>query len=598
MTREAQIPLFLWVAAAIVAHLIWGGGAERVAGVIEERVEIREFARAVRSYVGRGTGTLEVALLDESEPEPTVPEPPPEAPPATALDDAEKESAAEDEDEKPAKRSKTPEQELDEELEKKAEAPKTPEPAKEKEEEPKKLETPPLEVPPPDTSRRIAVQQHVKDPNQPDNPEAEFIADQANKVEQQTQAKITSTDQNDPNPTSATRATASSSNDEPGDSDINKVAQSEDREGSPDRPNDDATKPSELRIAETRAAEKTPGAAEEERRQAGESNGAVEAKVPSQAPAQAGQLPLPETKQAEGMPKTLDSSAGSFTVPGERTASLEQKGRVGRKERKLPPRKSGGLGDLFGLGAAGLSPGGVNLNLSPRVAVSAIGQDRLARERVADGERRRSQHAGRWKPGGIERWRSAIENYAPSVRPGNQTALNTARVPFASYLNQIHNRLHPVFADGFLSSLDDLPSSHPMNQMGMSTNIEIVLDEEEGRIQRMGVTKTSGVTAFDIAALESVHKAQPFGTPPRAIVSPDGNVYLHWEFHRDPNNACSTYYARPFILKLQPKSVPPEITPEEPSAPAEGERHGKAQPRRAPARGWPSESNVALANAD
>lgn len=596
MTREAQIPLFLWVAAAIVAHLIWGGGAERVAGVIEERIEIREFARAVRSYVGR-PGTVEVTLLDESEPAPEAPEPPPAVPPETRAEEPDEQSAPEDEDERRTKPTKAPELEQKKELaSEKKEAAKKPE--QKKEEEQKKVETPPIEVPPSELARRIAVKQHVKDPNQKDNPDAEFIADEANKVAQQSQARVTSTDQNDPKPTTGSRATAASSNDDPGDSDINKVAQSEDREGSPDRPNDDATKPSELRVAEMRAEQKTPGAAEEERKQAGQQNGSVEAKIPSEGQAQAGQTPIPEVKHAEGMPKTLDSSSGAFTVPGERSAALEQKGRAGRKERRLPPRKSGGLSDLFGLGAAGLSPGGVNLNLSPRVAVSAIGQDRLARERVADGERRRSQHAGRWKPGGIERWRAAIENYVPSVRPGNQTALNTARVPFASYLNQIHNRLHPVFADTFLASLDDLPTSHPMNQMGMSTNIEIVLDDEEGRIQRMGVTKTSGVTAFDIAALESVHKAQPFGTPPHAIVSPDGNVYLHWEFHRDPNNACSTYFARPFLLKLQPKSAPPEITPEEPDAPAESERHGKARPARRPARDWPSESNVALADAD
>ncbi len=41
MTRDAQIPLFLWIATAVVAHAIWGGGADRAAKVIEERIEIR-----------------------------------------------------------------------------------------------------------------------------------------------------------------------------------------------------------------------------------------------------------------------------------------------------------------------------------------------------------------------------------------------------------------------------------------------------------------------------------------------------------------------------------------------------------------------------
>src|SRR5688572_11548568 len=123
-----------------------------------------------------------------------------------------------------------------------------------------------------------------------------------------------------------------------------------------------------------------------------------------------------------------------------REASIQQNARRPKKKRELPRQRSGKPGDLLGLGAPGTTPGGVNLNLAPRTAVAAIGEDKLWRERQADGQRRRSAHRGSWKTGGIERWRSAIENYVPSVKPGNQTALNTARVPFAGYLNMVHNR--------------------------------------------------------------------------------------------------------------------------------------------------------------
>jgi TonB family protein len=147
-------------------------------------------------------------------------------------------------------------------------------------------------------------------------------------------------------------------------------------------------------------------------------------------------------------------------------------------------------------------------------------------------------------------------------------------VPFASYLNQVHARIHPIFADQYLSSLDRLPSSDPQNRPELSTNLEIVLDRDEGRIHRMGVTKASGVTAFDLNALESVQRAQPFGAPPRDIVSPDGFVYFHWEFHRGPE-ACGTWNAHPFILKGQPKSAPPPVIEPEPSPDADPrERHG------------------------
>jgi TonB family protein len=115
--------------------------------------------------------------------------------------------------------------------------------------------------------------------------------------------------------------------------------------------------------------------------------------------------------------------------------------------------------------------------------------------------------------------------------------------------------------------------------MDMSTNLEIVVSPDEGRVVRMGVTKTSGVTAFDVAALESVSRAQPFGTPPKEIISPDGNVYLHWEFYRNPDYACSTYFARPFMLKAKPQTAPPAIapppTPPTDEGPPDRERHGE-----------------------
>ena len=88
---------------------------------------------------------------------------------------------------------------------------------------------------------------------------------------------------------------------------------------------------------------------------------------------------------------------------------------------------------------------------------------------------------------------------------------------------------------------------------------------KEGHLKKMGIVKTSGITAFDIAALDAVDRAQPFGPAPSAIVSGDGNVYLHWEFHRDEMFACSTMGARPFILNNgAPKPEDPVLPPAAP----------------------------------
>jgi TonB family protein len=216
----------------------------------------------------------------------------------------------------------------------------------------------------------------------------------------------------------------------------------------------------------------------------------------------------------------------------------------------------------------------MNTNLNPNQIVAVVGSDNLRKLREAEGERRKSEHRGSWAASSFERWRSAIENYVSSVKPGNQTALNTAAVPFASYLNGMHNRIHPIFADSFLESLDSLPATHPMNDQHLVTRLEIVLTKE-GHLKKMGIVKTSGITAFDIAALDSVDRAQPFGPAPNAIVSPDGNVYLHWEFHRDEVYACSTMGARPFILNAPgPKNEEPLQPPSQPAPPSPSKERG------------------------
>ncbi len=184
-----------------------------------------------------------------------------------------------------------------------------------------------------------------------------------------------------------------------------------------------------------------------------------------------------------------------------------------------------------------------------------------------------------------------------SVKPGNQTALNTAQVPFASYLNGMHNRIHPIFADSFLESLDGLPANHPMNDQKLVTKLEIILTKD-GHLRRMGIVKTSGLTAFDVAALDAIDRAQPFGPAPTAIISPDGNVYLQWEFHRDEVYACSTQGAQPFILNKpgptkdpQPPAPSPASPTQErgapPSSPNDA-REGALSPAEAPAPAQPS----------
>lgn len=578
MAREPHIPLFLWVAAAILVHLTWGGGAEQVAEVFEERADVRRFAASVQQHFRRRFST-EISLFDEA----SLPEQNREAQPAPEKldgpkDDRPSEPVAADNarlakpepDPVPAlddpKRKKDKPDPAEKEKEAKVEEKQKPKP----EPEPEKVVKDPrekLEIP-----KRVAVVQHVEDQNQAENPEAEFLGEHNNRVREQTQARITATDQDNQTPTPGSQH--SGPTEAPGDSYVDDLAQSDDSPGEVNRA------PSEDKLAakEVVSVSQPNGIPEVA--------GRVRSGPEKSDPGERGQTARAASSASEAMPGTENTDSGAWQVSEERQARLERAALEARRHRAAtasgnPDRPL----DFLGLGAQGRTEGGVNLNLTPGTALAAIGQDQLAREIRADGERRRSKHQGSWKAIGIERWRPAIENYVATVTLGNQTSLNTAAAPFATYLNRIHNRLHPIFAVSYLGFLDGLPGSAGLHDNDMKTNLEIVLSQSNGSIVKMGVTRTSGVTAFDISALESVQRASPFGAPPSSIVSPDGNVYLHWEFHRNPLFACSTYFARPYIIKVPQKSAPPTVDPppgpfgpEEEAPPAKQGHKGGGRP--------------------
>lgn len=583
MRREASIPLFLWAASAVLAHLMWGGGADQAARLIEERLDVGRFAAGIRSHVKGSIAPPVEIVIDDGETDEEEAKPEDKAPDDSAAedtkDDVEEAPDKIDEQKKPPKKADV----LPEEEKKK---PDPEEKEEEKNDAKKPDETKPAQpadpakpIPQLVMPNKIAVKQHVEDEKQKDNPDANYISDKANRVEQETRAQITSTDQNDKQPTPGTAP--SGPKEDPGNAEETRVRQDMDLPGSKDlAPGGSQAAEAERATAATPAPKQGAAAAA-----APGAPGSQVEKAPAKATTESqdrNQVAKSATHEHTGSPETVASNDGSFTVAKPQAATPEQ--RAQKAKKRLPPRRPRSLLESLGLGASGRTANGVALNLTPNMATEAVGSDEMSRLRRADGERRRSAHRGSWATPSLERYRSAIENYVPSVKPGNQTALNTAAVPFAAYLTQIHNRIHPIFADTFLSSLDRLPSSHPMNDRNLITALEIVVEREEGRLVRRGVTRTSGITAFDISAIAAVDRAAPFGTPPSEIVSPDGNVYLHWEFRRD-DMACSTMFAHPFILNVQPKPAPAPTTPPLPpfrgpdeTAPPAGERHGRAEP--------------------
>src|SRR5262249_54113613 len=173
-----------------------------------------------------------------------------------------------------------------------------------------------------------------------------------------------------------------------------------------------------------------------------------------------------------------------------------------------------------------------------------VGKDKIQDE-IALGQRQTSHKKGRWEKK-MEQIHSALENFTPEVKPGNQTALGTRAAPFAVFIARMHRKIHELWGFGFLEDLDGKSNSNPMNDRELEVTLEIVLNSD-GTLDKATIVKPSGILTFDVAAIDTVQNAGPFEAPPEAIKSGNGKVYLHWTFHRDERQ-CSPYFADPFIL--------------------------------------------------
>jgi TonB family protein len=555
-SRDVTIPLTLWICAALCAHFLFGTGGLVVAQMHDDRSELWKLSRQASSLAQRNEQTFEVSLGEPVEdPKSAMERPPPPKPPDQPSPTP---TATQKPEEKKPPKDAT-------------------EPKKLAVVEKKETDKKPLVLPEdPLKDRRIAVRQHAK-PNQQDNPEAKFIADEANHVDKETAATQTSHDRDDENPTPGGNHPGSDKR--AGDSEKTRIAESDVHAGEKNRaPGEKGTDIDVVHEPKLpKPASAAPAAAAPQHAAVGNARPPAPAQTPqpeAQAQAAAGGA-TPASPEVENAP------TGGWTFNPARPSGAPGATPQPTAGAGQPALPGGKLWSLPGLGQ-GSAAGSMNVNLNPSQIAAVVGSDNLRKLREADGERRKSEHRGSFAASNFERWRSAIENYVSSVKEGNQTALNTAAVPFASYLNGMHNRIHPIFAESFLESLDSLPAGHPMNDKHLVTKLEIVLTRE-GHLKKMGIVKTSGITAFDIAALDSVDRAQPFGPPPNAIVSPDGNVYLWWEFHRDEVYACSTQGARPFILNTPgPKNEEPLQPPSPPGSPGPGkERTPPAGPNDA-----------------
>jgi TonB family protein len=348
-------------------------------------------------------------------------------------------------------------------------------------------------------------QPHESDEPTPDDPH--FLSQSNRDVQEETVARARSLTQNDPEPQGAR---PNPSRDEQTGTDIEEAArESQDREGV--READSATA-----SAEARTPPETVAHAGGDRRPRAQAVAAV-----------------PEVPRVEPDPAAAEG-AGSMPVPAPEP-SVGQEGRAGQQ-----PSRGAGRGP--------------NLRLSWTQFQDIYGEGELRRQREEVAELRRTKIRGNGNNNNWERVRTAIENYVPDVRPGNQTALRSAASPFAVYLAQVHRRLHRLWAEGVLVDFALRSDDSPLNDISLVVNLEIVINAD-GSIAKVGVLDGgSGSLPYDAAAIDVVYRSAPHPNPPREIRSGDGRTYIHWAFYRNQRQ-CGTFNAEPYLLP-SPPSMP------------------------------------------
>ncbi len=435
-----------------------------------------------------------------------------------------------------------------------------------REEQPEPQEVPAPEVPPPEQQPQPqmnnpqAVTQHAQNETNPEH--ADFIAEHANSVEEQTVAELRNYQEDAPEPTAGAPREGPTQDD--GNEDTDELADMRELEGSEQRTateqeaRRDRPRQSPDRMPTTQAQGDTADVgrtqeSEGEQRvaTAGEQGGAqaqgggvrTELRTIHDA---TGTFVVSVPVRPEGAGEGAEGGLASLGVGRGNLGAGERAGREGEAREGQRGR---------GRGAGSEGP---NLRVSWAAAEEVFGEEELEAEREAYAMERRTKNRGSSRGGqDWQEFRAAIENFVPNVRPGNQTALNTAASPFADYLANVHRRIHRQFADRFIGGLP-AGSLSPFADMTLMTKLEIIMNRD-GTVHRVGVVHTSGFLPFDYGAYNSVMRGQPYPEAPSSILSGDGRVYIHWAFYRNERQ-CGTFNAEPYILRNPPSSTPSRST--------------------------------------
>lgn len=144
--------------------------------------------------------------------------------------------------------------------------------------------------------------------------------------------------------------------------------------------------------------------------------------------------------------------------------------------------------------------------------------------------------------------RESLTSFGHAVNHGNHTGVDPHSKAYGSYVGMIHSKIHMRWADSYLTELDlREPPGSPLNDPELNTKLEFVIRAADGEVEKVNIVRSSGQLRFDAQAVTISRGIGPHPGAPEELVSPDGRVYIHWNFWRDQRQ-CGLFGASVFIV--------------------------------------------------
>jgi TonB family protein len=119
-------------------------------------------------------------------------------------------------------------------------------------------------------------------------------------------------------------------------------------------------------------------------------------------------------------------------------------------------------------------------------------------------------------------------DFVEDMDESDGTGLNAKKWRFAAFVNRVKRMVAAEWHPDELLSRHD-PSGHIHGATDRTTVLKVQLDPD-GRIIELKVARSSGVEFLDDEAMSSFRRAQPFNTPPPALIDSDGYIRFNFGF--------------------------------------------------------------------